>query len=61
MVFSYEQNQSLPIGRIHPLVGLLVRDSNEWPDIDLTVLESGDRSVGSLLFARYYNECLLDI
>lgn len=61
MVFSNEQNQSLPIGRIHPLVGLLVRDSSEWPDIDLTVFESGDRNVGSLLFARYYNECLLDI
>jgi hypothetical protein len=60
MVFSNEQKQNLPIGRIHPLVGLLARDSSEWPEIDITTLEVGDKEVGSLLFARYYNECLLN-
>ena len=61
MVFNNEQNQNVSLGRIHPLVGLLARDSSEWPDIDNTVMETGDRDVGSLLFARYYTECLLDI
>jgi hypothetical protein len=60
MVFSNEQKQNLPLGRIHPLVGLLARDSDEWPDIDISVLESGDIDVGSLLFARHYNECLFN-
>ena len=59
MIFSNEQNQNLPAGRIHPLVSLLVRDSSEWPSIDITILESGDKEVASLLFARYYTECLL--
>ena len=60
MIFSSEQNQSIPTGRIHPLVGLLVRDSMDWPNIDITTLELGDKEVGSLLFARYYNECLVN-
>ena len=59
MIFSNEQNQNLPAGRIHPLVGLLVRGSSEWPSIDITILELGDKEVASLLFARYYTECLL--
>ena len=61
MAFNNEQNKNVSLGRIHPLVGLLARDSSEWPDIDNTVMETGDRDVGSLLFARYYTECLLDV
>lgn len=60
MIFSNEQNQNLPIGRIHPLVCLLLRDSSQWPHIDISILESGDKDVASLLFARYYRECLLN-
>ncbi len=60
MIFSNEQKQKLPLGRSHPLVCLLVRDSSQWPHIDISILELGDKDVASLLFARYYRECLLN-
>jgi hypothetical protein len=60
MIFSYEQKQKLPVGRIHPLACLLIRDSKEWPHIGLEVLEQGDLHVASLLLMRYYKECLID-
>ena len=60
MIFSHEQKQKLPIGRIHPLSCLLIRDTKVWPVINLDVLEQGDLHVASLLLMRYYRECLIE-
>ncbi len=60
MIFTFEQKQKLPMGRIHPLSCLLIRDTKEWPEIGLDVLQQGDLHVASLLLMRYYKECLTD-
>ena len=60
MIFTFEQKQKLPMGRIHPLSCLLIRDTKEWPEIELDVLEQGDLHVASLLLMRYYKECLIE-
>ena len=59
MIFSFEQKQKLPVGRIHPLSCLLIRDTKEWPVIELDVLEQGDLHVASLLLMRHYKECII--
>jgi hypothetical protein len=59
MVMNLENNQTNSVGRIHPHVGWLARDILEWPDMGIEVLKLGDINVGSLLFARYFNRCLI--
>ena len=60
MIFSFENKQKLPVGRIHPLTCLLIRETKTWPEIDLEVLKQGDIHVSSLLLMRYYKECLIE-
>ena len=56
MISCYEDGKGFSNGRIHPMVGLLLTNYNEWPEITQNVFELGDQSVASLLFGiGYYN------
>ena len=56
MISCYEDGNGFSDGRIHPMVGLLLTNYSEWPEITQNVFELGDQNVASLLFGiGYYN------
>lgn len=56
MVSCHEDDKGFSEGRIHPMVGLLLMQYTEWPEITQKVFELGDENVASLLFGIcYYN------
>ena len=50
MISSLEDSTDVVPGRTHPLVGYLLREFNEWPELSANIFTQGDKEIASLLF-----------
>ena len=53
-VRSLEMEETPRKGRTHPYSTLLAHPVSSWPNLDISVFESGDRQIAALLYARFY-------